>query len=83
MGLLVLTTNGALADRIICRDGTIYEGIIISENIDTVVLEIPSYPIRVTIYKGAVRQIRRGTSAENAKLQEKISRVKEERGFVE
>lgn len=80
---LIFAADAAFADTVICRDGSKYTGIIIAENSDGVVMEVPRYPIRVSIYKGAVKQVQRGSEAENAELKKKIAEVKKERGYIE
>ena len=81
--IFILTSEYAFADRIICKDGTVYEGIIISENSDSIIIEIPKYPIRISIFSGAVKEIQQGSEAENSNLRKKISAAKKERGFIE
>lgn len=83
LAFLILAAEAALADTVICRDGSKYTGIIISENSDGLVMEVPRYPIRLSIYKGAVKEVRRGSESENAELRKKIAEVKKERGYIE
>lgn len=82
-GLCISIATEAMADKILLRKGRSYEGLIVSENNDTVVMEVPFYPIRITVYKGAIKEILRGSEAENARLRDAIANAKRERGFIE
>ncbi len=80
---LIVAADAAFADTVICRDGSKYVGVIISENNDGLVMEVPRYPIRLNIYRGAVKEVQHGDEAENAELRKKIAEVKKERGYIE
>lgn len=71
------------ADKIICTDGTVYEGIITDENEEVIIMEIPAYPITIQVYKGAVKNILNGTREENSALKKAIKKIKQERGYIE
>ncbi len=80
---LIVAADAAFADTVICRDGSKYVGVIIAENNDGLVMEVPRYPVRLTIYRGAVKEVRRGNESENAELKKRIAEVKRERGYIE